>query len=71
MNERGGLPDGWIHTTLGEAFKWSSGGTPQSTNNAFYDGDIPWLIIGDLTDGLVVEAQRSITQAGMENSSAK
>jgi type I restriction enzyme, S subunit len=71
LNERGGLPDGWTHTTLGEAFKWGSGGTPLSTNNAFYDGDIPWLIIGDLADGLVVEAQRNITQAGLENSSAK
>jgi type I restriction enzyme, S subunit len=71
LNEQGGLPDGWIHTKLGEAFKWGSGGTPQSTNDAFYDGDLPWLIIGDLTDGLVIEAQRNITQAGLENSSAK
>ena len=56
---------------MGQAFEWGSGGTPQSTNEAFYGGDIPWLIIGDLRDKVVGGSQRTITQAGLEQSSAK
>ncbi len=66
------LPHGWIWTTLGESFKWGSGGTPLKSNNSFYEGgDIPWVIIGDLNDGLVTNTQTQITQKGLDNSSAK
>ncbi len=71
MSEGNRLPPGWAQTTLGDAFKWGSGGTPQSTNQSFYDGGIPWLIIGDLSDSVVTESSKTITQAGLENSSAK
>jgi type I restriction enzyme S subunit len=37
----------------------------------YYGGDIPWLIIEDLNDGIVTKAARSITQSGLDNSSAK
>jgi type I restriction enzyme S subunit len=57
---------------LGETFKWGSGGTPLRSNSTYYDGgDIPWVIIGDLNDGVVTETQSHITQLGLENSSAK
>lgn len=65
------LPDGWVWTTLGEAFKWGSGGTPKRTNPKYYDGDIPWLIIGDLNDGSVGDSETKITEEGLKNSSAK
>jgi type I restriction enzyme S subunit len=61
----------WEWTTLGEVAQWSSGGTPQAKNPKFYDGDIPWAIIGDLNDGVVSDTRASITEAGLENSSAK
>ncbi len=64
-------PDGWIWTTLGDAFRWGSGGTPKSDIAHYYGGPIPWLVIGDLTDGLINEATNSITQQGLENSSAR
>ncbi len=56
---------------LGEIGKWGSGGTPAKTHGDYYGGDIPWLVIGDLNDGLVNSASASITQKGLENSSAK
>lgn len=56
---------------LGDVGKWGSGGTPAKTHGDYYGGDIPWLIIGDLNDGLVSSASASITQKGIENSSAK
>jgi type I restriction enzyme S subunit len=66
------LPDGWLWTTLGETLKWGSGGTPLRSNPAYYDnGDIPWVIIGDLNDGVVTDTQSKITQLGLKNSSAK
>lgn len=65
------LPQGWVGTKLSEIADWGSGGTPQSTNAKYYNGDIPWLIIGDLNDGEVKSSQKSITKLGLENSSAK
>ena len=65
------LPEGWELTTLGESFKWGSGGTPKKGNPAFYNGDIPWLIIADLNDGYVLESKTNITELGLNNSSAK
>lgn len=65
------LPSDWVLTTLGETFKWGSGGTPKRTDTRFYGGDIPWLIIGDLNDGLVTDSATTITEKGLKESSAK
>ena len=71
MGENINLPDGWTWTTLGDVFKWGSGGTPLRSKPEYYDGDIPWVIIGDLNDSIVTETQTKITQKGLEKSSAK
>ena len=62
---------GWITVTLNDIAKWGSGGTPKSTKKEYYGGDIPWLIIGDLNDGLVWHSTKKITDEGLKNSSAK
>jgi type I restriction enzyme, S subunit len=56
---------------LGNVGKWGSGGTPAKTHSEYYGSDIPWLVIGDLNDGLVTSASSSITPKGLENSAAK
>jgi type I restriction enzyme S subunit len=56
---------------LGDIAKWGSGGTPSAGNPAFYGGDIPWAVIGDLTEGLVTRTKASITEAGLSKSAAK
>lgn len=61
----------WIETTLDDIAKWGSGGTPKSTIPEYYDGDIPWLIIGDLNDSYVSTSEKKITELGLKNSSAK
>lgn len=61
----------WIETTLGDIGEWGSGGTPLKTHPEYYNGDIPWLVIGDLNDGVVTAAETLITQEGLNNSSAK
>jgi restriction endonuclease S subunit len=56
---------------LGLVGRWSSGGTPRSSQSDYYDGDIPWAVIGDLDDGPVTTTARTITRLGLEESSAK
>src|SRR5680860_362702 len=65
------LPTGWTRASLGDIAKWGSGGTPSAGNPAFYGGDIPWAVIGDLTEGLVTRTKASITEAGLSKSAAK
>lgn len=65
------LPVGWEWKTLGECFQWGSGGTPLRSHTDYYDGDIPWVIIGDLNDGIITETKTKITEKGLNNSSAK
>jgi type I restriction enzyme S subunit len=65
------IPNGWKSCTLADIAKWGSGGTPTAGNKSFYDGDIPWAIIGDLNDGVVTTTARTITNKGLESSSAK
>ncbi len=65
------LPEGWCETTLGELGRWSSGGTPNSKNLAYYGGDIPWVRTGDLRDNEIGDVEGRITQEGLSNSSAK
>jgi type I restriction enzyme, S subunit len=61
----------WRNTTLGNEFRWSSGGTPKSTVASYYGGGIPWAIIGDLNDGLVTETATTISEEGLKNSATK
>jgi type I restriction enzyme S subunit len=65
------LPAGWTRSTLGDVAVWGSGGTPTAGRSDFYGGDIPWAVIGDLNDDLVVKTARSLTVSGLQNSSAK
>jgi restriction endonuclease S subunit len=63
--------DDWVESTLGEIANWGSGGTPKADNPDFYDGEIPWCVIGDLTESEVWETEKRITNLGLSNSSAK
>lgn len=70
MNNKN-LPSKWIKTTLGEVFTWMSGGTPARSNSSYYGGNIPWVTITDLNDGLVINTHNYLTDIAIENSSAK
>ena len=55
-----------------EVVTWGSGGTPKATEEAYYkNGTIPWLVIGDLNDGIVTKSHNKITKLGLRNSNAK
>ena len=66
------IPQGWVLKKMPDVVKWGSGGTPKATEKSYYEnGTIPWLIIGDLNDGIVTESASKITELGLANSSAK
>ncbi|GIG63764.1 restriction endonuclease subunit S [Phytomonospora endophytica] len=65
------LPEGWAKCALSEVAQWGSGGTPRAGNQNYYDGSIPWAVIGDLNDSVVAATSRSITELGLRESSAK
>ena len=49
----------------------TSGGTPSRRVSEYFGGDIPWLKTQELRDGWVYETDEHITEAAVENSSAK
>ena len=66
------LPNGWQIKKMPEVVTWGSGGTPKATEKTYYqNGTIPWLIIGDLNDGIITSSANKITEKGLNNSSAK
>lgn len=65
------LPAGWEWRRLGEVCKTTSGGTPDRKNASFYNGTIPWVKSGELDKGIIYETEEYITEAALENSSAK
>lgn len=52
--------------------KGKAGGTPSSTNSDYYNGDIPFLSIKDMTDQgkYIVKTEKTITEEGLNNLSA-
>ncbi len=65
-------PD-WQERRLGELCKIAkSGGTPKSTNSEYYDGNIPFLAISDMTSQgkYLTYTSKNISQKGMDNSAS-
>ncbi|MCE2321580.1 restriction endonuclease subunit S [Streptococcus thermophilus] len=68
-----GFTDDWEERKLSDLFiKGGSGGTPKSTNKAFYDGDIPFLSISDITksNGFINNTEKHISSDGLNSSAA-
>ncbi len=48
-----------------------SGGTPNTKNDDYWGGQIPWLSSGETRNRFIQEAEKTITQLGADNSSTK
>ena len=69
-----GFTDPWEQRKVSDlAEKTYGGGTPTTSNEAYWNGDIPWIQSSDVADGklLGVESRKRITQDGLNNSSAQ
>ena len=60
----------WNTAKLSQVVDFVSGGTPSTSNPEYWDGDIPWLSVKDFNNEkrYVFETEKSITQAGFDNS---
>jgi type I restriction enzyme M protein len=61
----------WPIMKLEDVAKWSSGGTPKAGAPEYYGGDIPWSVIGDLNEDVVLVTKDKITEKGLKESSAR
>ena len=67
----GEIPEHWGTIKIGLAFeKIGSGTTPQSDNETYYDGDIPWVNSGDLNDSVLIETAKKVTLRALNDYSA-
>lgn len=63
----------WQKYKLGNLYKkGKAGGTPKSTESKYYNGEIPFLSISDITEQgkFVMNTEKTITQEGLDNSTA-
>ena len=63
----------WEEKRLGSLSVMGSGGTPSTSNPDFYDGNIPWVSITDMTSGgkFILETERSLSAVGLKHSAAQ
>ncbi|MFF5207974.1 restriction endonuclease subunit S [Streptosporangium sp. NPDC000396] len=53
--------------SLGEAAKWLSGGTPRTSEEAYWNGEIPWISAASLKSPWIDDSERKVTVLGAEN----
>lgn len=62
----------WKEVRLGDVCtRVCSGGTPKSTNLSYYGGEIPWLNTKEIDFNRIYFTEKTITDSGLNNSSAK
>jgi type I restriction enzyme S subunit len=61
----------WRKITVGEIAKVSAGGTPDSTNPEYWNGNIPWMNSGELNNKRIYSVSNFITSKGLKESSTK
>ena len=68
------LPKGWAWCRLGDIGEIIGGGTPSTSIEEYWNGEISWITPADLSnysDKHIAQGKRNITQLGLDNSSAK
>ncbi|MBV7522629.1 restriction endonuclease subunit S [Ensifer sp. ENS12] len=69
-----GLPEGWEEVPFGQLIDVVGGGTPKTSVSEYWGGDVPWFSVVDTPPKGAVYVdltEKSITVAGLENSSAR
>lgn len=62
------IPVGWDVKHLSEVCSILLGGTPDTNVPEYWDGEIPWLNSGELTEFPMLHSEKKITELGMKNS---
>lgn len=72
--EMGWVPEGWEVSSLDSLIELIGGGTPKTSNEEYWNGDIPWFSVVDApskSDVFVLDTEKHVTPNGIANSSAK
>ena len=71
-SELGEVPEGWEVGCVGDATeKIFSGGTPNTKNEAFWNGKLNWFSSGQTRNMVIVDTEKRITEKGAKESSTK
>jgi len=67
----GDIPEGWESWKVAHLFnKIGSGTTPPSDDMDYYEGNIPWVITGELNDNEIFDSENKVTKKAVEELSA-
>lgn len=66
-----GFRDEWKEVKLGKVFEIIGGGTPDTTNDTYWNGDIQWFTPTEIKSKYITKSIRTITISGLAKSSAK
>ena len=71
--KKGVMMNEWKEVKLGEVAEIVGGGTPKTSISKYWNGDIPWLSVGDFNTGnkYVSNTEKTITALGLEKSSTR
>jgi len=73
-SELGEVPEGWEVKPLSKMVELIGGGTPKKSEEAYWNGDIPWFSVKDAPangDVFVVSTELKITELGLNKSSTR
>jgi len=70
----GWIPKGWVASSFESLINLIGGGTPKTSVDEFWGGEIPWFSVVDApkdSDVFVIDTEKHITQLGVDKSSTK
>jgi type I restriction enzyme S subunit len=73
-SELGLVPRGWKACSFTDTINTIGGGTPKTSVAEYWNGTIPWFSVVDApstSDVFVIDTEKHITEAGLNNSSTK
>ena len=67
------MPKGWAWCKLGDIGEIIGGGTPSTSIEEYWNGEIPWLSVKDFVSATkyVYDTEKYISELGLLNSSTK
>ena len=66
------LPKGWVNTDIESlVLRIVGGGTPSKSNNAFFQGNIPFMTVKDMTERFLSDTVDHISEEAVEYSSTR
>ena len=70
----GKIPNGWKVSSFDQSVEIWSGGTPKTSIDAYWNGDIPWFTVTgapSASDIFVIDTGKYITRAGVDKSATR